>query len=407
MMISIEEARERVLANLPPRRTERIYFQKARHRVLAEDVRADMDIPPFDRAAVDGYAVRSADVRAVPAILRLQGELRAGQRRDLPLETSHAIGIATGAPIPAGADAVQMLEHVIPDAEPGRIALLKSAGPGQNIVKRGYEAAAGDIVLGAGRIMGAAEIAVLATFGRSEVGVWARPRVALVVTGDELTEIGDVPEGPQIRNSNAYSLTSQLNSLGIDPDYLGIARDDPEELHSRIRDGLNRDVLILSGGASVGPYDLVRSVLEALGVEILFARVAVRPGKPTVFGRRGETLVFGLPGNPVSSMVAFENLVRPALGRMCGLTNPDLERISGALRKDMRQSPGRTAFLPARVAWIRDHWDIDPLPWRGSGDMIGFSRANALVIFPGDQGTLASGARVDALLLPDYFERRT
>ncbi len=405
-MIGIEEARRLVLDRLPLARAENVPFQAALHRVLADDLRASMDIPPFDRAAVDGYALRSADVRNSPALLDIAGEVRAGGDTAVALGKGQAVAIATGAPIPAGADAVQMLEQVQVSAEGTRITVRQPIAAGQNIVPRGFEAAQGKVVLESGRALGPAEIAVLATFGFTRAPVRRRPRVALLVTGDELVEVDETPRAGQIRNSNAYSLTSQLNCLGIEPEYLGIARDDPDDLRRKVLAGLEREVLILSGGASIGPYDLVKSIFQEVGVSILFSRVAIRPGKPTVFGCKGDTLVFGLPGNPVSSFVSFETLVRPALGRMSGLTKPDLARFEGELRATMRQVPGRTAFLPANLSWTGTDWAVAPLPWKGSGDIIGFSRANALVVFPSDRDALVCGERVDALMLPDYFTRR-
>ncbi len=405
-MVSIEEARQLVLNRLPPCRTERVHFQAALHRVLAEDLRANMDIPPFNRAAVDGYALRTADVRSTRAVLELAGEVRAGVESGIALAPGQAIAVTTGAPVPSGADAVEMLEQVQISAEGRRVTVLRSIVAGQNIVRRGFEARSDETVLESGRALGPAEIAVLATFGYTHVPVWRRPRVALLVTGDELVEVEGIPGVGQIRNSNAYSLIAQLNCLGIEPEYLGIASDDPEDLRPKVVAGLGREVLIISGGASIGPYDLVKSIFEEIGVEILFARVAVRPGKPTVFGCKGNTLVFGLPGNPISSLVSFENFVRPALGRMCGFARPDLERVEGELLATISQVPGRTAFMPALLAWAGGGWTVNPLRWKGSGDIIGFSRCDALVVFPSDRDKLVRGERVEALLLPDYFMRR-
>jgi molybdopterin molybdotransferase len=249
-------------------------------------------------------------------------------------------------------------------------------------------------------------MAVLATFGISRVRVWRRPRVALLVTGDELVEVEATPAPGQIRNSNAYSLGAQIRLMGIEPDYLGIARDDRADLRKRVSDGLERDVLIVTGGVSMGEYDFGKEVFQLLGLQILFSKVAMKPGKPTVFARKGDRLVFGLPGNPVSTFISFENFVRPALGRLCGLRHPDLARVRGELLRDMKQMAGRTAFLPAWAIPGPAGWSIDPLRWRGSADIIGFSRANSAVIFPADRDSMAKGETVEAMLLPDFFSRQ-
>ncbi|MBM3792217.1 MAG: molybdopterin molybdotransferase MoeA, partial [Acidobacteria bacterium] len=224
-------------------------------------------------------------------------------------------------------------------------------------------------------------------------------------TGDELVEAGEQPRSDQIRNLNAYSMSAQLRYMGIPFRYLGIVQDRQEDIRRVIEQGLQQDVLIMTGGVSVGEYDFVRDVFRDLGLEILFSKVAIRPGKPTVFARKDDRLVFGLPGNPVSTFVTFEIFVRAALGRLSGLDHPDLPRIRGFLQKDMHQSGGRTSFLPAWVTYENDRWEIAPLTWQGSGDIIGFARGNATVVFPGDRERMSQGEIAEALLLPDYWSR--
>ena len=404
-MIPVEKALELVLSHLPQRRAELVHLRDALGFVLSGSLVADTDIPPFDRASMDGYAVRSSDTRQAPAELVLAREIRAGGGLPGALKPGEAAAIMTGAPVPEGADAVQMVEQTKLSRGGRKVKILRPVAPGESIASRGVEAAAGDTVLEAGRLIGPAEMAVLAAFGFRSVRVWGRPSVSVLVTGDELVEAEDTPRPDQIRNSNAYSLTAQLRLMRIEPEYLGIVRDNRRKLSQAIKAGLERDVLIVTGGVSMGEYDFVKDVFRELGLDIVFSRVAMKPGKPTVFARSTDKLAFGLPGNPVSAFVAFENFVRPALGRLCGLERPELPRVRGRLALDLKQHPGRTAFLPAWVT-IGPEPTVEPLKWKGSADMIGFARANAAVIFPADREFLAKGEAVEAMLLPDYFVRQ-
>jgi molybdopterin molybdotransferase len=405
-MISVEEAYEILLANLPERKTVRVQFQSALGRILAEDLKATSDIPPFYRSALDGYAVLAADVENAPVELKVAGESRAGGGMPGELKSGEAIAIMTGAPVPEGADAVQMIElcQVLDGGQ--KVVIQKPVKAHENIAPRGSEAKAGKVVLKAGHRIGPAEIAVMATFGYTEAMVYGKPNVAIFATGDELVEFNEVPRQGQIRNSNAHCLSGQLKYMDLDADYLGIARDDREELRRKMLLGLERDVLIITGGVSMGEYDFVRDVFQDLKLEILFSKVAIKPGKPTVFARRGDKLVFGLPGNPISALVTFEYFVRPALGWLCGMAKPELPRMKGELLADVRQTPGRTAFLPAWVSWQADGWKVEPLRWKSSADIIGFTGANATFIFPKNRDFLSKGEVVEMMLLPDFFVRQ-
>ena len=404
-MISIDEALEILLKNIPEPQMERVPFYRSQGRVLAEDIAATSDIPPFDRATMDGFAVRASDVRNAPAELVLGGEARAGGGIHECLKPKEAISIMTGAPVPEGADAVQIAEVCTVSPRENKVTVLEPASPGDNIAPRGREAMAGDVIITAGRVVGPPEIALLATFGYTEISVYVKPSVAILSTGDELVEFNETPRADQIRNSNAYCLAAQSRLLGIEADYLGIARDEKEDLREKILAGLERDVLIITGGVSMGEYDFVRDVFVELGVEILFSKVAIKPGKPTVFARRGKKLVFGLPGNPLSSMITFECFTRPVLGRMCGMKQPGNRRVHGAMTEDVRQTPGRTAYLPARIEWTTNGWAVRPISWKNSADMVGFSGANATLIFPGERNLLSRGETVEIMILPDFFMR--
>jgi molybdopterin molybdotransferase len=403
-MITVDQAQRLVLENLPPISTEEVRFDLSLGRILAEGLYATCDVPPFDRAAMDGFAVRAEDVQNTPVELEIVGEVRAGQGDPGSIGAGECRAIMTGAPLPVGADAVQMVEKT--GRQGNRVTLLASVRVGDHLARRASEASAGTEAVEAGRVVGPAEIAVMAAFGLERVRVVRRPRVALLATGDELVDVSVEPGPGQIRNSNAWSLASQLRTLGIEPEILGVARDDRGDLSERIASGLARDVLILSGGVSMGDYDLVPEVLQELGLAIVFSRVAMKPGKPTLFARKGDRLVFGLPGNPVSTFVAFENFVRPALGRLCGYRAPELPCVRGELLRDMTQVPGRTAYLPARTRCTAGRWTVDPLRLRGSADIIGFSRADSLIIFPSELDRLKQGDTVEALLLHDHNLRR-
>lgn len=405
-MISVEEALGIVFSNLPKRKVEQVSFQSSLNRVLAENLTATCDIPPFNRSAMDGYAIAAADAANAPVELDIAGESRAGGGMPEILPPGQAMSIMTGAPVPRGADAVQIVEECKLSDDGRRVTILKPVKPQENIVFQGSEAAIGEVVLKVGHRVGPAEIAVMATFGYSRVQVWKNPSIAIFATGDELVEIDETPRPDQIRNSNAYCLAAQLKYMGLESEYLGIVKDDKDELRRKMLLGLQRDVLIITGGVSMGEYDYVKDVFEELKLEILFSKVAIKPGKPTVFARKDDTLIFGLPGNPISALVTFECFVRPALGSLCGMAQPELHRMKGELLEDMEQSSGRMAFFPAWVFWDEGGLKVEPLRWKSSADIIGFTGANATFIFPRNRNHLKRGEIVEVMLLPDFFFRQ-
>ncbi|NWG12987.1 MAG: molybdopterin molybdotransferase MoeA [Acidobacteria bacterium] len=405
-MIPFDEALRKILTNLPPSSFEEVDFRHASGRVLAEPLTATCSIPPFSKSAVDGYALRTGDIEAVPATLELMGEIRAGDTASLLVGPGQAAAVMTGAPVPRGADAVQMMECAAITDDGAGIRILERVRPGENIIPAASEASLGQVVLTAGRLIGPAETAALATFGHVRVRVYRRPTVAIMATGSELVEADQVPPPHGIRNSNSCCLAAQLRLLGLEGEYIGIARDERNHLRERLETGLLRDVLLVSGGVSVGAYDFVEEILRELGLEVIFSKVAIRPGKPTLFARKYGKLVFGLPGNPVSTFVSFELFVRAALGRLIGFARPDLPRVQGSLASRITQKAGRTSFLPASVVWRSEGWQIHPLPWKGSSDIIGFSRADGLVVFPAGRDVMEAGDKAEALLLPDYWQRQ-
>ena len=382
-------------ANLRPER-EVVSLSEARGRVLAEDVVADRDYPPFHRSIRDGFAVRAEDVAAPSVELRLRGEVRAGGHFTGAIGTNECVSIMTGAPLPAGADAVVMVEYT--ESHGDTVKVERAVQPRENIVQQGSEARAGAAVLARGRRLGAAELGLLATVGKSRVPVFVRPSVAIVPTGDEVVPVDQRPEWFQIRNSNAISLSAQVVDAGGIPRCLEIAPDRPEILRNIIQESLHSDLLLLTGGVSVGKYDFVEQVLADLGAEFYFQSVALRPGKPLVFGRVAGKFFFGLPGNPISTFVTFTLFARPTLAVLGGADFEPPFFLRARLGKPFQQRSGLTAFLPARLERLSGDPVVSPVGWQGSGDLVGVAAANCFIALPPDQTSLAAGDWVDVML---------
>lgn len=370
--------------------------------VLAQEIKTDREYPPFDRSTRDGYAVRTAEAGA-GSQLRCEREIKAGDEVTAPLTAGTCAQIMTGAAVPSGADAVVMIEHTRRDGE--TILFDREARVGQNIVPRGSESPAGRVVLPAGTRLGYAELALAGQVGCAMLSCVTKPRVAILSTGDEVVSVDSAPGRFQIRNSNSVSLAAQVRLAGGEPVMLGNAADRVEDLRSRIERGLTEPVLVLSGGVSMGKYDLVESVLKDLGAEFYFDAVAIRPGKPAVFARCQNALVFGLPGNPVSTMVTFELFVAPALAELCAARSPELPLLLAKLGEDLQQKAGLTHFLPARVTWPDPERggapEVKPLRWQGSGDTATMAQANCFLVMPADATTVPSGQYVSVLLRKD------
>ena len=362
---------------------------------MAEDVTADRDLPPFHRAIRDGYALRAADLTALPAVLRCVGEVPAGRSFEAEVNSGQCVSIMTGAPLPAGADAVAMVEHTRSLGDD--IEIQRSVRRWENVVLQGSEAALGARILPRGRRLQAAEIGLLATVGKATVAVYRQPSVAILPTGDEVVPVEQRPQWFQIRNSNAVTLAAQVSAAGGVPFQLGIAPDRKDVLKEMIERGLDSDLLLLSGGVSMGKFDLVEEVLAELGAEFFFQGAAIRPGKPLVFGRVRDLFFFGLPGNPVSTFVTFELFVRPALALLGGAGFEPPIFLRARLAKPCRQKTGLTMFMPARV-WIQNRAPIVELVgWQGSGDLVGTAAANCFLVIHPDQTELAAGDWVDIM----------
>ena len=405
-VVGFDEALEMVLAHaagLAMPATEGLPLLASEDRVLAKDVVADRDQPPFDRSTRDGFAVRAADFGDGP--LKVAGQIRAGEQWEgSPLEPGAAIAIMTGAPMPEGADAVVMVEHV--ERADGVIRRLgeRTIQSGENVVRRGSEARRGEVVLPAGTLIGAAEIALAAACGSPALTVFRRPQVAIVATGDELVEIDVVPEPQQIRNSNSYGLASLVAHAGGEAVRMPIAPDRREELQEILRSARRCDFMLLSGGVSMGEYDLVEEVLQALGAEFFFTGVKMQPGKPVVFGRLPAAgglpaqFFFGLPGNPVSTQVTFHCFVEPMLRAMAGAAVQGPRFAQATLAEDAKGKPGLMRVLPARLTADRVRPEVRLVSWQGSGDLAANARANCYAVLPPEKERFAAGDVITILL---------
>lgn len=402
-MISVAEAIQIVRQQTRALPSERVGLQHAMGRVLAQEIVADSDLPPFDRSQMDGYAVRADDTKAAPVRLRIVGESAAGRGWHNQMEEGQAVRIMTGAPVPAGADSVQQVEltHELKDGTV--VELLEGVEMGRSIVKRGAEIKSGEIVLRAGVTINAAMMAVFAAFGYAQVEVGRRPRVGVLATGSELVAIDQQPGEDQIRDSNNYSIGSYAELAGAMVERLPLTGDQISLLRRRIVEASEKcDVVVTSGGVSMGVYDLTRTALQELNAEIFFERVALRPGKPTVFARLPNgTLVFGLPGNPVSVSVTFNLFARTALLAMQGATEPALKQETAVLARSVKGTVERESYLPAQLTTNDDGQLIAfPLKWGGSSDFVAFALTSALLVAPAGVRTLEADSLVKILRLP-------
>lgn len=403
------EALETILAHSRPGgRIASLPIEESAGMVLAEEIACDVDLPPFDRAAMDGFAFRHADAAATTR-WRLAGSIAAGEAHDIRLAAGACVKIMTGAPVPADADTVIPVEETSGFADADAGVVFHGLPPrGSHVAPRGNDLRAGSLLLAPGRLIAAQEIALLATAGRREVRVHDAPRIAFAATGRELREPGEPLPPGCIRNSNAYNLAAQIRGVLARPAYLGLLPDEPEALRAALSRGLAADLLVVSGGVSMGEYDLVPGILAELGVRILFHRLRVRPGQPTLFGfyeRPREsagssaaggqrTLVFGLPGNPNSTLLAFDQYVAPAVRRFRGHPQPLAELYEGTLDAGVPKKAGVTALVACRSAWQEGGFRLTPLKTHGSADLAGIRGADAVALIPEEIASPAAGTRV-------------
>ncbi len=413
-ILSFEEARravEQEAARVQFPGTESVDLLGAMGRVLAEPAVADRDLPPFPRSTRDGYAVRSPDLSQLPAKLDVIGEIKAGEKIErIPtaIASGQTASIMTGAPVPSGADAVVMVEYTLRQGE--RVEITRDVVAGENIVPRGAEAKKGSTLLDRGQRLSEAAIALAASVGKGHLEVYKRPRVAVLTTGDEIVSIDDTPGPTQIRNSNSYSLAAQILRAGGQPVLLAVAPDEPQGLRRLIEQGLQSDVLLLTGGVSMGCYDLVEQVLGEMSAEFFFTGAKIQPGRPVVFGRVGasapagtgakptHTYFFGLPGNPVSTMVTFELFARPMLEALAGQSPRKLVFPHARLKAEIRTKTGLTRFLPAILSGEFENAEVELVAWQGSGDIAATARANCYIVIPTDCERIAAGGWVAVML---------
>lgn len=394
---------EEYASRLSPTEPEVLSLLDALGLALAEDLCADRDFPPFPRSTRDGYAVRTADVTFAPARLRLIGEIKAGASAAdsaITIGANEAAEIMTGAPVPSGADAVVMVEYTERNGE--AVSVQKTVQLGENLVAAGSEARQGAIMVARGTRITHTTVAVAAAVGHAEVAAYRRPRVAILATGDELVDI-NLPPGPnEIRNSNSYSLAAQVYCAGGEPVILPVAPDSADELALLLRKGLGADLLLVSGGVSMGRYDLVEQVLASFEARFHFTGARIQPGRPVVFGevtlRDKATPFFGLPGNPVSTMVTFQLFARPLLDRLSGSMPQPLPFAKAALKSAFTTKTGLTRFLPARLGGTHEQPEVELVRWQGSGDLMAVSRSNCYIVVPPERDSFAGGEPVTVLL---------
>jgi molybdopterin molybdotransferase len=403
-MISFEQARKVILEKCSLVGVEKVALLESVGRVLADDVAAPWDMPLWDNSAMDGYAVRSEDCGHLPCTLKVTGFLPAGARGDeFKVETGCAVRIMTGAPTPAGCDAVVPVE----ETDDGRheVTLSEPVKAGQHIRLRGEDVASGAVFARAGTIVRPPEINILATFGKAMVPVYRRPVVAILSTGDELIELGRTPGAGEIVNSNALSLAAAVQECGCIPRIIGIARDNRESHLEKLREGLKADVLITSAGVSAGDRDLVRDILAELGAEQIFWKVGIKPGGPTAFAMYGTTPVFSLPGNPVSTMITFEEFVRPALLKMQGHQLVLRSLFKAVLREDIRKKPGKVQIIRLRLEHDGDRWLASSAGNQQTAILKTMVDAQALAVLPAESGNFTAGDEVDVHFYGNYCDR--
>ena len=412
-MISVDEALATVLGAVEPLGVERVALLDALGRVLAQEVRSPRDIPGFDNSAMDGFAVRAADVAGAtadkPVRLTVTETVPAGKMPSREVKAGQAARTMTGAPIATGADAIVPVEQTRESGD--AVEILAAPAPHSFVRPRGEDVKRGEAVMSPGRLLGAADLGMLASLNRAMVGVYRRPRVAIVATGDELVDVDEAPSGAQVVNSSAYALSGAIREAGGEAAILRVARDTPDDVRERLTEAMAFDVIFTTGGVSVGQFDHVKTVLDELGLRTLFHGVAQRPGRPLKFGTLDGRPVFGLPGNPVSTLVCFYLYARPALLRMSGRLEVGLPRVTARCARDIKLPKGLTEFVRVKLQRRDDEYVAVPTGNQGSGIFSSVAHADGLLIGPAERELLREGDSAQVLMLAvetgeSFFERR-
>lgn len=396
-MISVDEALRIVLKKGKKLLPRKVRLENAAGLCLAESIKSDLNMPPFNRSAMDGYAVIAKDIKP-PVDLDVIENIRAGYNPKKKVGRGQAAKIMTGSVVPKGADTVIKVEETKSLDNDRKVRILKETKKGANIARKGEDVRFGKTVLSKGTRIRAQEVGILAAVGANYVKVHSTPGIGIISTGDELVDITRKPKPWQIRNSNSHSLAAQARQIVTDVDILGKVNDNKSEIRKLIQKGLKKDILILSGGVSMGEYDLVGGVLLDLGVKIFFEKVALRPGKPTVFGMKGDKLIFALPGNPVSTFVTFELFVKPCIKKMMGFTSYGHPILQAELEKDIKIKKKRREYRPALLRQEDSRWKVSLVDWHGSGDLFSITKANCLLIIRESVEKLNAGDMVEVML---------
>ncbi|MBA4423691.1 MAG: molybdopterin molybdenumtransferase MoeA [Syntrophus sp. (in: bacteria)] len=406
-MISVEEALKGILEAISPLGLEKVNILDALGRVIGEDIYAGRSVPPKDNSAMDGYALRAEDTRGAspgkPIFLDVVEDIPAGAVPMKRIEPGQAARIMTGAPIPEGADSVIRMEDTRKDE--ARVSLLVEVKKGKDIRHEGEDVRQGEKVISQGEIIRPAEVGMLASLGRSFILVHQRPLVAIVATGDELVDIDETPSQWKIVSSNSYSLAALVKQCGGIPLQIGIAKDRREDLLAKFRAAMRADLILSSGGVSVGDYDLVKEIMKEVGNRMQFWQVAMKPGRPLAFGSLGDVPTVGLPGNPVSAMVSFEQFIRPAILKMLGHENLFRRVVRASLDEDIKKKKGVRHFIRARIRWDGEGYAVVTTGEQGSGILKSMVRANGLIILPEEATEVRKGSMVSVQLLDNSLER--